>query len=160
MTTDKTPSRTRHVDPRGFAFEVPAAWKAVTDPQPEAAFVAVAPEPDPWGFRTNVVLTLETVDRGMTLAAWQNGADLLLPQVLKDYLPIDREDVHVGSRSGLRRLGHHDAGGRSITIEQWCCLAGREGCTLTASVSTLAYPAFADELAAIGQSFRFGPEAP
>lgn len=153
------PPRTRHADSRGFSLELPTDWQVHVDPQPDLALVAIAPEPDPWGFRSNVVVTVERLDRGITLQSWQDGAEATLPEVLVDFLLIDRQDVYAGERAGICRLAHHDAGGRAITMQQWACLAERHGCTVTASVSTLAFPQLADELAAIGESFRFGPPA-
>lgn len=153
MTTDQ---RVEH--PEGFAVAVPAEWTVQVDPEPGLALVALEGAPDPWGFRTNVVVTVEPLDAGMTLRAWQDGADLQLPEALRDYLPLDAEPVRVGEQAGLRRLAHHDAQGRAVTMEQWTVAAGRRGYTLTATVSTLAYPTAADQLADIGATFRVGPD--
>lgn len=144
--------------PDGFAVTVPGEWTVTVDPERGLALVALEPEPDPWGFRTNVVVTVEPLDAGMTLRAWQDGAEAQLPEALRDYLPLDSEPVRVGGQAGLRRLAHHDGQGRAMTMEQWTVACGRRGYTLTASVSTLAYPSAADQLAEIAATFRVGPD--
>lgn len=159
MSAADTTDWTWHADPRGFALALPPDWELLVDPRVDVAFVALEPTVDPWGFRTNVLVTLDNLDRGMTLGAWQDGADKLLPAVLKDYLLLDREDVHVGPGAGVRRLAHHDADGRAITMEQWATVEARCGITVTASVSTLAYPTYADRLTAIGTSLHISPTA-
>ncbi|MGQ0465028.1 MAG: hypothetical protein ACT4QG_06870 [Sporichthyaceae bacterium] len=150
---------TTYSDERGFAFDVPGSWEVRVDPRADVAVVALDPVVDDWGFRTNVLVTLDQVDRGMTLAAWQEGAEKMLGGVLQEYLLLDLEDVHVGERAGIRRLAHHNAEGRAITMEQWTVLDGRRGFTLTASVSTLAYPRVAPTLARIGDTLRVGAHA-
>lgn len=144
-----------HRHPRvPFAVALPTPWKITVDPRADVALLGIAPEADAWGFRTNVVVTVDELDRGMTLRSWQGGANNLLPNVLVDYLLLDLEHVHVGDRAGVRRLAHHNAGGRAVTMEQWATTATGRGYTLTVSVSTFAYPSLSDELNAIGLSFR------
>lgn len=152
MTADR---RVEHPD--GFAVSVPGGWTVQVDPRPGLALVAHEPEPDAWGFATNVVVTVEPLDAGMTLRAWQDGAEAQLPEALREYLPLDSEPVRIGELGGLRRLAHHDAHGRAVSMEQWTVAAGRRGYTLTASVSTLAYPTAADRLTGIAASFLVGP---
>ena len=124
------------------------------DPNPHLALVGLCPEADPWGFRSNAVVVLDRLDRGMTLWAWQDGADQLMPGQLRDYLPIDRAPVQIGDRAGVQRLAHHNADGRSVTMAQWATVDGARGYTLTVSVSTLAYPHLVETVAHIGASFQ------
>lgn len=145
-----------YADERGFSVDLPEAWEVRVDPRADVAVVALDPVVDDWGFRTNVLVTLDQLDRGLTLAAWQEGAERMLGEVLEEYLLLDLEDVHIGQRAGIRRLAHHNAEGRAITMEQWTVLDGRRGFTLTASVSTLAYPRVTATLARIGDSLRVG----
>lgn len=156
MSATEAPSWTRHEDPRGFAVSLPPDWQMLVDPRADVALAGLHPEVDPWGFRTNVLVTLDDLDRGMTVQAWQAGADKLLPTVMVDYLLLDRQDVHVGPRAGVRRLAHHASDGHSLTMEQWAVIDGRRGFTLTATVSTLAYPRLADLLAQLAATFGAG----
>lgn len=156
--TDST-LREHHHPGAGFKMGLPAGYDVELDPRPEIALAGIAADPDPWGFRTNVVVSTDALDRGMTLRAWQSGADALFERTLTDYLLLDIEHVHVGERAGVRRLAHHNAQGRAITMEQWSTVDGTRGYTLTASVSTLAYPALAYDLAAIAATFRVEPAA-
>jgi hypothetical protein len=139
---------------RGFTVDVPSLWELHIDPRPDVAVAALGPESDPWGFRTNVVVTVDELDRGMTLLAWQGGADELLPSALGDFLLVDREHVYVGERAGIRRLVHYAVDGRSVTLQQWATIEGPRGYTLSASVSTLAYPRLGSELESIAATFR------
>lgn len=137
-----------------FVVTLPEDWIVHLDPNPQLALVALCPEADPWGFRSNAVVVVDELDPGMTLWAWQDGADQLMPGQLRDYLLIDRQPVRLGERAGVRRLAHHNADGRSVTMAQWATVVGLHEYTLTASVSTLAYPSLADTLARIGAGFR------
>jgi hypothetical protein len=138
----------------GFAISLPAGWQVHLDEPEGVALLGVEPEPDPWGFRTNVVVTVEDLNDEVTLAGWQAGATALLPETLSDYLLLDLQAGHVGAHAGLRRLAHHDADGRAVTMEQWATIDGARGFTLTASVSTLAYPGVSVRLAAIAGTFQ------
>lgn len=137
-----------------FSLGLPQDWQVLLDSHPGVPFVGVAPEPDAWGFRTNVVVTVERLDHGTTLEFWQAGADQALPTTPTDYLLLDLQPVPVGELAGLRRLAHHDAGGRAVTMEQWTVLDARCGFTITASASTLAYPVVADRFAQIAGTFQ------
>jgi hypothetical protein len=138
----------------GFAISLPDGWQVRLDEPAGVALLGVEPEADPWGFRTNVVVTVEDLNDEVTLAGWQAGATALLPETLTDYLLLDLQSGHVGERAGLRRLAHHDADGRAVTMEQWATIEGARGFTLTASVSTLDYPGVSVRLAAIARTFQ------
>jgi hypothetical protein len=136
----------------GFSLGVPTSWEVRLD-EP-VAFIAADPTTDQWGFRTNFVISCEALDDGMTMNDWQAGDEKGLDTTLFDYLLIDRQPVHVDGRSGLRRLGQHGVDGRAVTFEQWTTVDGDRGLTLTASGSTLAYPALSPLFAAVAASFR------
>lgn len=137
----------------GFAVGLPAGWEVYLDTYPGVALVGLAPQADEWGFRTNVVVTVERLEAGTTLETWQANADQLLPQTLAEYLLLDLEQVQVGEHRGIRRLAHHAADGRAVTMEQWTVLEAGGGFSLTASTSTLGCPALAGRLAEIAGTF-------
>lgn len=144
----------RHAPPgQRFALALPRDWHVHLDSYTDVPLVGVTPEPDAWGFRTNVVVTVERLDQGTTVESWQASADQVLPTTLNDYLLLDLQPAPIGEHTGLRRLAHHDAGGRAVTMEQWTVLDAGCGFTLTASTSTLAYPAVADRFAQIAETF-------
>jgi hypothetical protein len=143
----------RHPEHR-TAISLPPTWTVRLDEPEGVALLGIETETDPWGFRTNLVITVENLDRGTNLHSWQAGATKLLPEALTDFLLLDLQPANVGECPGLRRLAHHDADGRAVTMEQWATIDGDRGLTLTASVSTLAYAGLAGQLAAIAGTFR------
>lgn len=151
----------RHRHPgHGFAISLPPEWQVRLDEPDGVALLGIEPEPDPWGFRTNVVVTVENLGAEVMLPDWQAAATELLPQTLTDYLLLDLQAGHVGEQPALRRLAHHDADGRAVTMEQWATIEGSRGFTLTASVSTLAYPGVSQRLAAMATTFRIQVDPP
>lgn len=138
----------------GFSLGVPSDWDLAEYPYPGVAVLLRAPQTAS-EFRTNALVTVDTLEAGMTLRDWQGGADALLPQSLNDYFLIDLEHVDLHGVAGVRRLAHHTApGGHAVTMEQWAVLAGSTGYTLTASVATLDYLAHLETLSAVAAAFR------
>lgn len=137
----------------GASFAVPGTWQVVGEER--AGDDVLALEPDHGQvFRINVVLT--AVDNaGLGLADWQELTELSMPQVLHDYLLLDREDCEVaGGLPGGRRLAHHSADGLPLTIEQWFTQVGSVGHTLTATVPDTLYDTFARVMTAIAGTWR------
>lgn len=142
----------------GFTLPFPPDWEQRTDPYEGVALVAVIPEED-YGFRTNVVVTLDEVPE-MDLAVWQFSAEQLLQQGLVEFVLLDEEYVELGGRTAVRRLGHHTVGEDAVTMEQWAFLDQGVGYTLTASADTWVYDHVAELLTAITDGFRpSGPVA-
>jgi hypothetical protein len=138
----------------GFALPLPSEWHRVEDPRPGVLLVAVEPERGPW-FRANAVVTVERLDPPTSLAAWQDEAVRLLPQVMADLILLDVEDTQLGGRPARRTLIHHatgDAG--AVTAELWATVDRGNGYTLTTSVGSLEYDDLADMFAAMAQGLR------
>lgn len=143
----------------GFSLPLPPDWEQRTDPYEGVPLVAVIPE-DEYGFRTNVVVTIDDVAE-MALAVWQFSAEQLLQQGLSEFVVLDEEYIEIGGRVALRRLGHHNVNDEAVTMEQWAVLDRGLGYTLTASADTWVYDHVAELLAAIVDGFRPGePMAP
>lgn len=138
----------------GFSLPLPPDWEQRTDPYEGVALVAVISEAD-YGFRTNVVVTLDEVPE-MDLAVWQFSAEQLLQQGLHEFVLLDEEYVEIGGRAAVRRLGHHTVNDDAVTMEQWALLDQGVGYTLTASADTWVYDHAAELLAAIAAGFRPG----
>lgn len=138
----------------GFRLPLPPDWEQRSDPYEGVALVAVIPAGD-YGFRTNVVVTLDEVPE-VDLSVWQFSAAQLLEQGLVEFVLLDEEYVEIGGRAAVRRLGHHTVGDDAVTIEQWAVLDQGVGYTLTASTDTWVYDHAADLLTAIASGFRPG----
>ena len=141
----------------GARLSVPAGWEVVSGgPGEVEQAVGAALEPPregadaaapAAGFRANLVLSV--VPTTLDFRQWQVNTDLLLPQVLTDYLLLDLERLPVAGRPGGRRLARHvSPAGVDLTMEQWFVLVGGAGITVTATVDSWRYDAVADELAA------------
>lgn len=142
----------------GFSLPLPPDWEQRTDPYEGVAFVGVIPEED-YGFRTNVVVTVDDVPE-MDLSVWQFSAGQLLDRGLVEFVQLDEEYVEIGDRSAVRRLGHHNVNEDAVTMEQWAVLHHGIGYTLTASADTWVYDHVADLLATIAAGFRPGAQVP
>lgn len=73
-----------------------------------------------------------------------------------EFVLLDEEDVEIGGRAALRRLGHHTVAEGAVTMEQWAVLDRGVGYTVTASADSWDYDAVAELLAAIAAEFRPG----
>lgn len=143
MTETMKPSEEpRDVRAAGLRLRAPVDWEVITDPTPGVCAVALEPSEQDGAFRTNLVVTVSSVDTD--LESWQGAADDLLAEVLDDYRLLDLELVEVAGRPALRRLGHHRVDGRGVTLEQWSTLVGTRGHTFTFTAGDLAYNTAAD----------------
>lgn len=141
----------------GFSLPVPPGWERIEDPQDGVALIAAEPPDGDTEFRSNAVVTVESLPFEFDLGEWQDSAETLLPQQLPNYSLIDRERLDYEGRQVIRRLAHYvTAETGSVTMEQWATIAGGTGFTLTASISTLAYDSLADVFAEM--ALRFRPE--
>jgi hypothetical protein len=139
----------------GASFEALDGWVVRTDVVGESGIVAIEPEDDGAAYRASLVLIVEELGE-ITFADWQDLADASLPATLVDYQLLDAELVTVGGSPGGRRLAHYATDeGRSVTMEQWFTKADGRGYVLTATVDTLRYDLFADELSRAAGSLSF-----
>lgn len=141
----------------GARLSVPTGWEVVSGgPGEVEQAVGTALEPPREGaetaapaaaFRANLVLSV--VPTTLDFRQWQVNTDLLLPQVLTDYLLLDLERLTVAGRPGGRRLARHvSPDGVDLSMEQWFVLVGGVGITVTATVDSWRYDAVTDELSA------------
>lgn len=141
----------------GARLSVPTGWEVFSGGPGEVAHaVGAALEPPREGaeaaapaaaFRANLVLAV--VPTRLDFRQWQVNTDLLLPQVLHDYLLLDLERLPVAGLPGGRRLARHvSPEGVDLTMEQWFVLVDGAGITVTATVDSWRYDAVTDELTA------------
>jgi hypothetical protein len=146
----------------GVSLPVPDGWERVRDVEEGVALTAVEPPRQVDGvdlFRANLVLTCVPTG-GLSFRDWQRGTDELMPRVLHDYLLLDLERRDVGGHDGGRRLAHHvTADGVPVTMEQWFAQVGDLGISLTATIDTARYDAYADLLADVADTMELPAEA-
>lgn len=133
----------------GFSLPVPRGWEYVEHPATEVRFVAVEPLAEQ-GFRTSLVVTVDELPEGLSIADWQDGVDRLLPSMMDGWQLIDRSagEAADGS-SAILRLGHHVLEQTAaVTLRQVAVLQGSTGVTLSISVWT---PAYSDSYAVLRQ---------
>lgn len=137
------------------SLAVPSSW----DVHRDISGVPLVVLEDAAPFRTNAVLTYSALPAGTGLEEWQAGTEGLLPESLADYLPLDREEVDVAGRPGVRRLAHHtNADEVALTMAQWCTVVGATGVTLTLTCDTMRYPELRDALQRIAGSIAVHDE--
>lgn len=148
-------------DVDGFALLLPREWEQIDPPADEVRLVAVEPRAEQ-GFRTNVVVTVDTLPEGLSLGGWQDGNDEMMATMLEGWQLLDRVtekrlDDPTGPEVVVRRLGHHTAqGGAPVTMRQVALILGDRALTLTASIWTPAYPDVLPMVERIERSFPGG----
>lgn len=135
----------------GARMSVPDGWE-VLSAQDSDTVVALEPATEAEeAFRANLVLSVVDND-GMSFRDWQTATDEVLPEMLQDYLLLDLEKRPVAGLAGGRRLAHHlSPEGVALTMEQWFTVVDGVGFTLTATVDSWRYDAWADELATLAE---------
>ncbi len=141
----------------GFALLLPREWEQVEPPADEARLVAVEPFAGQ-GFRNNIVVTVDDLPDGTTLAQWQDGNDQMMLTMLDAWQLLDRytEQRPDAGDAGVvvRRLGHHSVqGGVPVTMRQVAVLHADRGLTLTTSIWTPRYPDVVHLVERIERSF-------
>jgi DcrB len=140
----------------GFSLPLPEAWERIDD-TPGVPLVAVQPDRDGW-FRASVVVTIEKLTPGATLAESMTSGDELLERALQRYVRIDDEPVEMDGRPARRVLAHHTTEeGHAVTMEQWTLVENGCGYTLTASAGTLDYDQVADLFTTMAEGFLPDP---
>jgi hypothetical protein len=138
----------------GARLTAPTGWEVVTDEENDSTVIALEPPRQVDGraaFRANLVFT--AVRTGLDFRQWQVNTDILLSDVLTDFLLLDLEKLEVGGHQGGRRLARHVAAdGVDVTMEQWFALVDGMGFTITATVDSWRYDSMADELGAHARS--------
>jgi hypothetical protein len=139
----------------GFTMPLPTAWQWAENTE-GVALIVTEPERFPW-FRTNLVVTIEQLPVGMSLAGWVEAGLGQLERALQRWLLLDLEQTEIGGRPAHRTLGHHLTEMGAVTMEQWTLAEAALGYTLTASVGTLEYVELADLFATVAAGFHPDP---
>lgn len=120
-----------------------------------AACVLRRIEPDPGGFRANVVVTVEGLERD---ASPEERAEASLREhedSLDAFHVIDAEpDVRLAGRPASRLLAHHATGGRALVLEQWRVPWDERLVTVSATCPALDWPRAAVILEAVAETLR------
>lgn len=96
----------------GFAISFPSDSELAEDVQ-GAVVVAVAP-PDDDGFRPNLNVVLERLDRPLDLDAYLERSLEAERRVLHGHQLLDRVPEALGGVAGVRTLAHHDVAGQAV----------------------------------------------
>lgn len=153
MTTPDQLVMYRHSN-AGFSVPAPRDWLLREDPQDKVAAVIVAPE-DGDEFRPNMVVTVDDLEPGQSLLAWQEFVESVSPKMLDGYLLIDTEVRTLRGHDVFRRLAHHaNPDGVALTMDQWSTVRGNVGYTLTTTAETMEFQQTAGMFAAIAGGFR------
>lgn len=153
MTTPDDLVMYRHAN-AGFSVPAPRDWLLQEDPQDKVAVVIVAPERGD-DFRPNMVVTVDELEPGQTLQAWQDFVESINPQMLDRYLLIDTEVRTLRGHDVFRRFAHHaNPDGVALTMDQWSTVRGNTGYTLTTTAETMELQQTAGMFAAIAGGFR------
>lgn len=159
MTTLLKPPPRRFTHPdHGWAIEVPHDWDTHLLADPTRPWVAIAPSEAP---RTTLVVTTDAVVPGGNLLAWQEQVEAdYHAGVLQHYQPIDARLASIPAGLAYVRVAHHlDEYARSLTVRQWCVVAGGLGYTVTATSATLAQETHLAEVERAVASFTTGQGA-
>ncbi|MFE6507736.1 hypothetical protein ACFVDI_07350 [Nocardioides sp. NPDC057767] len=119
---------------------LPDGWESV-DPPEGVRFLALAPADGT--FRANITVTAQT-NGDLGFRDWQVGSEMAFVQMMPGYTPIDLERLTIAGQEAGRRLAMYDGpGGSALTMEQWFVAIDGVGHTLTATVPTSDYAAWA-----------------
>jgi hypothetical protein len=137
----------------GFTIALPPGSEVRQDAAPGLALVALDPE-QRGPFRANLVVTVEELSgRFDDVGAYTDASIADQERALDAYRLIDRTTATLRGGEGTRTLGHHDADGMAVAVDQWRVLDGERGYTITASCWALEYDALADAFAEAAESF-------
>lgn len=121
----------------GFSIPMPQGWE-ISEEVEGAALVALEPDRGDGGFRSNVVVTVESTD--LDLPEWAAGCVAALQQSLNRCRVLDTEDTGVGGLPARRALLHYvhlQVGG--MNLEQWALRRGDEGFVVSATTAVPDY---------------------
>jgi hypothetical protein len=137
----------------GFSIALPPGSEVQGDPAPGLALVALDPE-QRGPFRANLVVTVEELAGRFTdVGAYTDASIADQERALDAYRLIDRTEATLRGGEATRTLGHHDAAGMAVAVDQWRLVHGDRGYTITASCWALEYDALADVFAESAESF-------
>jgi hypothetical protein len=137
----------------GFSIPLPAGWE-VSEEVDGAALVAAEPDRG-GGFRSNVVVTIETRPVGLGLAGWAERCTGLLSEELDHCRVLDAAEAVIGrlpARRALVHYAHPELGG--VNLEQWMLLYGERGFVVSASTAVPDYDDRCELMASVAGSLR------
>jgi hypothetical protein len=134
-------------------MQLPPGSEVREDSEPGVAMIALDPE-QRGPFRANLVVTVEELSGRFTdVGAYTDASIADQERALDAYRVIDRAPATLRGGEGTRTLGHHDAAGMAVAVDQWRLLKGEHGYTVTASCWALEYDTLADAFAEAAESF-------
>ena len=141
----------------GYVIDLPDSWNVARDPDAGAELIG-AVDISLAGFVPNIVVSFSALDAvaDASIELWQKQSVAQLNEHLHDLLLID----YMLQEDAFRQVLTYVLDNRSLTLEQWVTrdTEAGVGVTVSATVPTLNYLDFVEQMTAIAWSLEKGSD--